>query len=225
MRVLRFVALTLGSLLFFPVSCTTGLFVGTKYFSHADARDTERGDIPHKQAYLIAFLPQNQANILFDGNPPRPNQYLFTAIPNTLGQFVAFPLHSLAEFQKINQPYTFILPIGSGAFTIGSSRPSVSFVATSSSTTEQIVEVSMKDDTGTFFRYAASQHTIRPLYTRLWYHGYMFGAIPYALAFAIAIALLGQFLLRISKNCPRPMATPNSTAELDAPNETARGSP
>jgi hypothetical protein len=42
-RGLKLLAAILGSVWFFPVSCTTGTFVGNQIVAAADARDAEQG--------------------------------------------------------------------------------------------------------------------------------------------------------------------------------------
>ncbi len=71
-----------------------------------------------------------------------------------------------------------------------------SYAATATKPGPQIVEVRVAEDTGTFFRYEATEKTIKPLYTELWYHGYMFAAFPFALAFAFGVRCIGRAMRR-----------------------------
>ena len=171
-RIFRISALVLSSGLFFPVSCTMSLFAGTHLIANQDARDAHRNDIPHPNAYLVA------------------------TVPGASKPFEAFPLSRLDEFKNKNPQASFLLPTSSGEFPTGPRSATVSFVATPSQQGTQIVEVSLHDETGTFFRYEASRHTIKPIYTKLWYHGYMFRAFPYALVIAIALYFIGVRMRR-----------------------------
>ena len=176
MNIFRISALVLSSWLFFPVSCSLGLFAGTHWVAHHDARDARRGEIPHPNAYLVAAVPG-------DSKP-----------------FQALPLRLLDEFKHKNPQASFLLPTHSGQFSMGSRNATVSFVATPSEPDTQIVEVTLNDETGAFFRYEASRDTIKPIYTKLWYHGYMFEAFPYALAIAIALHIMGVRMRRKINN-------------------------
>lgn len=176
MRPYRIAALVLGSSLFFPVSCTTGLVVGTKIIAKAEARNSLKGDTPHPMAYMVASLP------------------------NTAEKIKAFPLSELDRFKALNPQASFLLPAESASFAIGTHGATVSYVAHPSKPAAQIVEVTLHDDTGTFFRYEATEKAITPMYTELWYHGYMFGAVPYALAFAVVLYIVGKIMRRKVNN-------------------------
>lgn len=168
--------MVLGSGFFFPVSCTTSLVAGTHIIANNEARDSSRGEAPHKSAYLVAV------------------------VPGSTKKFEAFPLFDLDEFKSKNPQANFLMPTSSGKFSVGTNDATVSFVATPAQRDTQIVEVTLHDDTGTFFRYEASHNSIKPLYTKLWYHGYMFGAIPYALFIAFALHFIGIGMRRKISN-------------------------
>ena len=176
MNVFRLVALVLGSVYFFPVSCTTGMIAGTHVIRNLDARDASKGGIPHRQAYLVAALPN--------------------------ASLQAFPLSKLDEYERKNPHASFLLPTNSGEFSVGKNGK-ISFAVATAKPESQIIEVTLHDDTGTFFRYEASRNAIKPLYTKLWYHGYMFEAIPYALAIAFAPYLIGLAMRRKLKNATK----------------------
>ena len=64
---------------------------------------------------------------------------------------------------------------------------------------EQIIEVveSYHDGDNTIWsRYKATQDTVSPISSRMFYFGYMFSAIPYGLAFALILFITGRFLRR-----------------------------
>lgn len=176
MNVFRLTALVLGSVYFFPVSCTTSMIAGTKIISSLEARDTSKGEIPHQQAYLVAAFPDTSLK--------------------------ALPLSELGECENKNPQASFLLPTTSGTFSVGE-HGKISFVVTAATPEAQTIEVTLLDELGTFFRYEASRNTIKPLYTKLWYHGYMFGAIPYALAIAFALHFVGVSMRRKIRDVPK----------------------
>jgi len=53
---LKVLALVLGSVWFFPVSCTSTLFAGIFVIAHLDAREVARGDQVHP-GFLIVVEP------------------------------------------------------------------------------------------------------------------------------------------------------------------------
>jgi|JI6StandDraft_1071083.scaffolds.fasta_scaffold343273_1 hypothetical protein len=176
MNIFHLTALVLGSAYFFPVSCTTSMIAGAHILANLEARDVSKGKMPHQQAYLIATLPNTSLK--------------------------AFPLSEIAEYENKNSQASFLLPTNSGEFSVGE-HGKISFVVTAAKPEAQTIEVTFHDDTDTFFRYEASRNTIKPLYTKLWYHGYMFGAIPYALAIAFALHFIGLAMRRKIKNAPK----------------------
>lgn len=172
MNFYRIAALVLGSSPFFLVSCTTGVIVGTNVIARMEARDSLRGDTPHTQAYLIAELPGASKKI------------------------ETFQLDELDKFKTLNPEASFLLSATSGNFAIGNDGEKISYVVVSSKPATQIIEVTYSYENGTFFRYEATEKTIKPMYTRLWYHGYTFGAFPYALAFAGGLFFVGKRMRR-----------------------------
>ena len=176
MSIFRFAALVLGSMYFFPVSCTTSMISGTHIIANIEARDMSKGEVPHQQAYLITALPDASLKVI--------------------------PLSELDERKNKNSQVDFLLPTTSGEFSIGE-HGRVSFVVTKSAPEAQTIEVTLHDDTDSFFRYEASRNTIKPLYTKLFHHGYMFGAIPYALVIAVTLHLVGLAMRRKSLNVPK----------------------
>lgn len=176
MNLFRITALVLGSAYFFPVSCTTSMIAGTHIIRSLDARDVSKGEIPHAQAYLIAALPD--------------------------ASMKAFPLSEFDDYKSKNPQASFLLPKNSGEFSVGDNGK-IYFVVTANKPEAQTIDVTLNDDTGSFFRYEASRNAIKPLHTKLWYHGYMFRAIPYALAFAFALNLVGLSMHRKLKNAPK----------------------
>ena len=177
-RLGRLAAIILSSVLFLPVSCGTGLIAGTHFIAHIEARDSQRGESPHRGAYLVAVLP---------GVSPR---------------LEGIPWVDLEEFKKANPHASFLLSEKEGQFRLGQRGATVSFVATPGKRPgAQQIAVSMRDDTSSFFRYEATRDAISPQYSRLFYHGYMFSAAPYAILLAVSLYFLG---LRMQRKLQTP---------------------
>jgi len=176
MNAYRLTALVLGSSFFFPVSCTTSMYAGTHAIAHLKARDSTRGEEPHPQAQLVAVVPG--------------------------GSLKALDFSEIDAFKKKNPQASFLLPEGKGGFSI-SDESSMSFVATATGPETQTIEATLRDETGTFSRYEASSNTIKPLYTRLWYHGYAFQALFIAIAIAYGLRAIGRRMQKTLKNAPR----------------------
>lgn len=179
--IIRTAVAVLASGWFFPVSCTTGLVVGTEIVSHNEAVNSESGTPPLKGSYMIAALGAGATS-----------------------KFETFPYYRLANFRQEHPDARFLLPSSEGKFPVGTSGATVSFVVTKLPDTKQLVEVSLHDDTSTFFRYIATANDIRPMYSRQRYHGHMFTAIPYAFVAALLIHFLGIILRKRLQNTSSP---------------------
>ena len=60
-----------------------------------------------------------------------------------------------------------------------------------------MIEVEDKDDDRTVWsRYRATSTEVTPLASRMFYFGYMFGALPYAFGAALLLYGIGRFLRR-----------------------------
>lgn len=167
---LSVLSLIIGAAVFFPVSCTTALVVGTHVLSRLDARDIAWGDEPH----LLFFVGVSMAD---SSKPP-----------------TIVSLSKIEAFRQSNPGCSFLLPAPSGIISIDQ-HTSARYVITESSFDEQIIEVRYSDhDKEGFSKYKATRHSIDPLNSRLWHHGYMFSAMPYAFVFASLVLLLGRFM-------------------------------
>ena len=182
---LRACALILGSALFFPISCSTALFVGTYIYIESDARNLSKGDKPHSRCYVIASTPEtNGALVPISLDYIRPSLY---DISELCGE----------EFTGIDtSEYSFLLPNSEGEIREGK-WTRYKYHVTLLSPEKQKIEVQYSDDDViAIFRYTAEENRIEPLYSKLAAPGYMFGAIPYAWGFAVIVYLVGKLLRR-----------------------------
>jgi hypothetical protein len=173
----------LGSALFFPISCTTALFVGTHIYIESDARDLSKGDRPHSRCYVIASTPEtNGALCAISLDYITPSLY---DIYELCGE----------EFTGIDTSgYSFLLPNAEGEIREGK-WTRYRYYVTFLSLEKQKIEVQYSDDdVRAIFRYIAEENRIEPLYSKLAAPGYMFGAMPYAWGFALILYLVGKFL-------------------------------
>jgi tetratricopeptide (TPR) repeat protein len=167
MSILKLFSLILGSALFFPVSCTTALFVGIEINSYLFARDMSRGDKPYNPFYVLATVPTENIS---------PIEFL-----------------EVGEYIQKTPEVSFLLAQPSGALP----GKSFSWRVISSNSYEQLVEVQYKDgDTGFINRYRAMRHLVSPVSSRMWYHGYMFVSLPFAIGFGLLVYWLGRYLRR-----------------------------
>ncbi|MFH1114041.1 MAG: hypothetical protein V1792_08980 [Pseudomonadota bacterium] len=172
MRILRIVALVMGALWFFPVSCSTGLIAGTWAISHLDARDIAKGREPH-QPFFVTAQPG-------EGNRP----------------FSVVSLKDLEKFKRDFPGTSFVMSSPAGRLELGG-RTKCSYRVVSESGTRQTIEVVWSDDDKTIrSRYRASRSDVVPVYSRMYYHGYMFQALPLALVFALVVLTAGRLLRR-----------------------------
>lgn len=173
---LRIVALVLGSLWFFPVSCTSGLYAGMHVASRMDERDTARGQQVHPAFSIVAE-------------------------PGVDGQ--AFQLVRLADIESFKKkgaaqsiPQSFLMSEPSGTLESGG-YASVSYrVLQSTAEAQEIEVIDLDDDRTVWSRYRATATEIAPLGSRMFYVGYMYRALPFALLLALLVYAGGRLLRR-----------------------------
>lgn len=168
---LKVLAYVIGSVAFFPVSCTSGLFVGTWLNMQLDERDVSRGDPIHPQFRVVAEPGK-------DGQP-----------------FKVLKLEDLGGYHA--QPGdTFLMSKPSASMPLEHGGQA-SYTVLENHGTSQVVEVIAGDDDLTVRgRYRATANEFTPLYSRLEYVGQMFAALPYAFAVAAALLWIGRRLRR-----------------------------
>jgi len=166
----RFVALILGAVWFFPVSCTTGVFVGTNVIARLDARDVLKGDSIHPMFSVVAT-------------------------PGEAGQpFALVPFSGVGRFASATPNHSFLMPKASDRMDLGQGAV-VSYTVLSDGGAEQTIEVAHSErDTDFWSRYRATRSSVVPVSSRMFNPGYMFGAFPFAFGFALLHYAVGRFL-------------------------------
>jgi len=169
---LGIVALILGSVWFFPVSCTSTLVAGIFVIAKQDAREVARGDQVHP-AFLIVVEPGEK------GQP-----------------FRSVRLSDLPRLRQSGDVYSFLMSKPSGRIDIND-YTHLSYRVLENQGSAQIIEVEDDDDDRTVWsRYRATHTDVMPLASRMFYVGYMFGALPFALGIAFGLYGAGRFLCR-----------------------------
>lgn len=172
MRILRLVAFVFGALWFIPVSCTTGLVGGTWALTRLDARDVEKGQEPHRLFFVVVSPGR-------DKNP-----------------FSVIQLKELSHFKTTVSDYSFLMPRESNQIKIDA-RTFCSYRVIADTENHQTIEVVWTDDDKTTWStYRATRSDVVPLYSRMYYQGYMFRALPLALVFAALIFGAGRLVRR-----------------------------
>lgn len=171
-RTARALAFILGSSWFFPLSCTTGLFVAIPLWSKFDERDIEKGEQPHP-LFNVVWQP---------GDADKPFGYA--------------RLRDLSRTETSAPVRSYIMDQAAGRIENGKSTV-ITYKVLSSGKSEQLIEVAHSDDTyHSVSRYRATRTEITPTFSRLMQPGYMFMAFPIALGISAAIYTLGRWLRR-----------------------------
>ena len=172
MKLLKVLALILGSAWFFPISCTSTLFVGTFVVAHLDEREVARGNQVHPGFFIVVE-------------------------PGEKGQpFRSVRLSDLHRFRESGGAYSFLMSKPSGRIDIND-YTYLSYRVLENQGSAQVIEVEDKDDDNTFCcRYRATHTDIMPLSSQMFYVGYMFGALPFAFGTALGLYGVGRFLRR-----------------------------
>ncbi|MCL2523958.1 MAG: hypothetical protein FWF20_01125 [Betaproteobacteria bacterium] len=176
-RLLKILAIILGSSWFFPVSCTSGVVVGARIIAKLDERHVERGDAVHSP-FKIAAVPGVQ------GLPFRVLR-LDEIKPDAAAD---------AALALKKENIAFRMPAQSGSARIGQSM--FSYQVLEDNGQEQFIELVEKQDDGDntiWSRYRATSTSISPVGSRMFYFGYMFGALPYAFFGALILYGIGRF--------------------------------
>jgi len=169
--ILKLSGVILGSALFFPVSCTTALIAGIQINSLLLARDLSHGDKPYIPFHVLTTAPT--------------------------GNICPIELFEVDTYIEKTPDGSFLLAQSSGDFPGASRDERFSWRVISSKSNEQLVEVCYYDGDTTFInRYRAMQHSISPVSSRMWYHGYMFASFPFAIGFGLLVYWLGRRLRR-----------------------------
>lgn len=172
MTSVKVLALVLGSAWFLPVSCTSTLYAGIHVIAYLDAREVARGDRVHP-AFSVVVEPGEK------GQP-----------------FRSVSLSDLPRLRQSGGAYSLLMSKASGRIDVND-YTYLSYRVLDNQGSAQVIEVEDKDDDRTVWsRYRATGTDITPLASRMFYFGYMFGALPYALGNALVLYGVGRFLRR-----------------------------
>ena len=173
MRVVRIIAIIIGSALFVPVSCTIGIFSGTFIIASLDTRIVSDGDSVHSQFSITAESKNDQEKIYF------------------------LSLEQVEQVKKSGEPISFLMSKPTGNLDDGSSIYSYQILEDRNK--EQLIEVNEKykdGDNTIWSRYRATEKDVYPVSSKMFYFGYMFNAIPYAFVFSVLLYISGRILKR-----------------------------
>jgi hypothetical protein len=171
-KILRFLALVLGSIWFFPVSCTTGIIAGTLMIARLDSRDIEKGEQPHPWFFVVARPAEAES------------------------PFTVIELKDLPKSGSATHHHSFLMPRPSDGIRTNE-YTQVSYRVLSDRGTGQTIEVEYSDDDKTIWsRYRATPSDVVPLFSRMSHPGYMFRALPIGFIFALLVYGVGRFLRR-----------------------------
>jgi len=165
----RIAIVVLGSGWFFLVSCTAGLLVGTHIVSRVDARDASAGETLHSKFSVVRESRE-------PGEP-----------------FYVMSLSDVSRFAEPTDSYRMFRP--SGELETDDSHYSYEVIETTAA--GQIIEVveAYKDGDNTIWsRYEAAGSSITPISSRMFYFGYAFVAMPYAIGVAFILYFAGRIL-------------------------------
>lgn len=172
-RIVQVLAFIISAIWFFPISCTTSLFVAIPLLSKYNERHVEKGDQPHSSLFFVVWQP---------GEAGEPFGYS--------------RLEDLSRIKTSAPERSFIMTQPSGSVE-GGKFTRVSYKVLSSGESDQLIEVAYSDDDyGAWSRYRATRSGITPVFSKIMDPGYMFAAFPIALGFAAAIYSTGKWLRR-----------------------------
>ena len=172
MTTVMVLALVLGSAWFFPVSCTSTLYAGIQVIAHLDVREVARGDQVHP-TFSIVVEPGDR-----------------------VGPFRSVPLSEFPRLRETGKAYSLLMSKRSGRIDVNE-YTHVSYRVLEDQSSVQVIEVEDKDDDRTVWsRYRATPTDVTPLASRMFYFGYMFGALPYAFGAALLLYGIGRLLRR-----------------------------
>ena len=165
----RIAIVVLSSGWFFLASCTGGLMVGTRIVSLVDARDASSGETMHSKFSVLVWSQENDS---------------------------PYRVMDLSEAVRGKEMAgTHLMPQSAGSFDTRDSN--YSYTVIEEGEAGQIIEVveAYKDGDNTIWsRYEATRTTVTPISSRMFYFGYAFAAMPYAIGFAFFLYLVGLVL-------------------------------
>lgn len=148
--------------------------VGTQVLTNADARDAARGDTVHSSIAVVA-IPS--------AAPGTPVDYML--------------LGNVASYKNQHLDASFLMRDTEGRIDRDEGHTQVTYRVVDRSDAGQTIETEYRDgDRAAWGRYRATRNDVTPLASRLFSEHYMYGAIPYALVFALAICVAASFVRR-----------------------------
>jgi len=168
----KVLALVLGSQWFFPVSCSSTLYTATNVIARLDERDVVRGDEVHA-GFSVVVTPGENGN-----------------------SFRQASLPDLKSLRQKGEAYSLLMSKPSDQVDVND-RTHIAYHVLESSEAHQVIEVEETDDDKTIWsQYRATSSEVTPLTSRMFYMGYMFSALPWALGIALLLYGIGRFLRR-----------------------------
>jgi hypothetical protein len=179
--------LVLGSLLFVPVSCTSGFVVGTIAAIKLDARQISKGDKPHPHFYVIASMPKK--------NGALKALHLSEIDPSYYPYCDGTDASSIEDWKReIRGKYCFLLPDSGGEFRQDECMR-VTYGVTTLSPGKQLVEVHWNgDDYLGISKYIAEENRVEPLYSENFPGETFVLAILFSAASALIVRHVGKRL-------------------------------
>jgi hypothetical protein len=178
----RIAIIVIGSVWFFPVSCTTGLFAGTRLIAQLDARNVVKGEAVHS-GFSVVIESESK-------NQP----------------FYVLGLHELARTEDMQESSatmsadSYLMSRRSGHLESASSDFSYQVIEeTASGQVIEVVETYHDGDNTIWSRYEATDSGITPISSRMFYFGYMFAAFPYAIGIACLLYVVGRYFRHRNK--------------------------
>jgi hypothetical protein len=151
------------------VSCTSAVYIGTHVIAHLDARDVARGDRAHP-TFLIVVESEDKSK-----------------------PFRSMSLYEFQQFRETGKAYSLLMSKPSGRID-GNYDAYLSYRVLEDQGSVQVIEVEDYDDDTVWSRYRATATDVTPLSSRMFHHGYMFGAVPFAFGVALLLYGIGRFL-------------------------------
>ncbi|MBK1694415.1 hypothetical protein CKO09_06635 [Chromatium weissei] len=172
MKGLKLFALLLGSAWFFPISCTSTLYVGIHLNAYLDAREVKRGDQLHG-GFSVAVV-QN----------------------NVEAAFQLLPLAELHRFRVVGESYNLLLPKPFDRIDTNKYQH-IAYRVLEQHDHSQLIEVEDSNDDRTMWsRYRTDGQAVIPIASRMFDVSYMMNALPFAFGIALLLHGIGLLLRR-----------------------------
>jgi len=181
MSLLRILGIILGAQWFFVLSCTTGVVMGPQIVAKLDERDVTKGDTVHS-LFKVAAEPGEEGQSFRVLSMEQVESYL-----------------AKSEKDATKTPLMFRMSRPSGVIDL--ERSTFEYRVLEDSGQAQLIELveKYKDGDNTIWsRYRATNRTVMPLSSRMFYFGYLFTAFAYSFGAALLLYGTGRALRRLS---------------------------